>query len=67
MGFYSDDINTYINLLNGYFQLYPREMTEEYKTFFQFVDNDYKTVQPTYDLVVNKYKDRFAEYQFLMK
>ena len=57
---YSEDINTYINLLNGYFQSYPTEMTEEYKIFFQFVDNDYKAVQQTYDLVVNKYKDRFA-------
>ncbi|MDG2082267.1 MAG: hypothetical protein P8J65_00580 [Candidatus Actinomarina sp.] len=57
---YAEAIQTYITELNSYFESYPSEMTEEYKTLFQFVNDEYQAVPETYATVANKYIERFG-------
>ena len=57
---YADNLQTYIVELNSYFESYPSEMTEEFKTLFQFANNEYQSVSETYGLVANKYIERFG-------
>jgi len=57
---YAENLETYITELNTYLEYYPSEMTEEYKTLFQFIDNEYQRVPEIYRLVIDKYFKRFG-------
>ena len=57
---YAENLQTHITELNTYFDAYPSAMTEEYKTLFQFIDNEYQAVPKTYGIVANKYIERFG-------
>lgn len=57
---YAENLETYITELNTFFEAYPSAMTEEYKTLFQFIDDEYQGVPETYGTVTNKYIERFG-------
>ena len=57
---YAENLQKYITELNTYLEAYPSEMTEEYTTLFQFVNDEYQVVPEIYGIVANKYIDRFG-------
>ena len=57
---YSEKIKIYVTELNNYFELYPSEMTEEYTKLFKFINTEYQAVSENYELITNKYIERFG-------
>ena len=41
-------------------ELYPSEMTEEYTKLFKFINTEYQAVSENYELITNKYIERFT-------
>ena len=57
---YAERLEVYINDLVNYFEEYPDQMTEEYKNLFEFINNEWQSVPPTYGTVMMKYSQRFS-------
>ena len=57
---YNDQIQEYVKELNQYFKQYPEQLTEEYTTYLSFVENEYSAVFTDYEIVSDKYKERFG-------
>ncbi len=57
---YSEKIKIYVTELNNYFELYPSEMTEEYTKLFKFINTEFQAVSENYELITNKYIERFG-------
>ena len=57
---YAKNLTKYVSELNKYFELYPSEMTEEYKNFYKIFNEGYQFVPETYGIVSSKYIERFG-------
>ena len=57
---YNDQIQEYVNELNQYFEQYPEQLTEEYSSYLSFVKNEYSAVFTDYEIVSDKYIERFG-------
>ena len=57
---YNDQIQEYVKKLNQYFKQYPEQLTEEYTTYLSFVENEYSAVFTDYEIVSDKYIERFG-------
>ena len=57
---YNDQIQEYVNELNQYFEQYPEQLTEEYSSYLSFVENEYRAVFTDYEIVSDKYIERFG-------
>ena len=57
---YNDQIQEYVNELNQYFEQYPEQLTEEYSSYLSFVKNEYSAVFADYEIVSDKYIERFG-------
>ena len=57
---YNDQIQEYVEKLNKYFEKYPEQLTEDYTTYLSFVENEYSAVFTDYEIVSNKYIERFG-------
>ena len=57
---YNDQIQEYVNELNQYFEQYPEQLTEEYSSYLSFVENEYSAVFTDYEIVSDKYIERFG-------
>ena len=57
---YNDQIQEYVNELNQYFEQYPEQLTEEYSSYLSFVKNEYRAVFTDYEIVSDKYIERFG-------
>ena len=57
---YSENIQQYVDKLNIYFDTYPEQLNEEYKSFLNFINTEYVEVKDTFTNVENKYLNRFG-------
>ena len=57
---YSETLELYITQLNNYLESYPTMITEEYRSLLQFVSTQYREIPNTYEIVSNKYIERFG-------
>ena len=57
---YSEKIKKYITELNTYLESYPSERTDEYTKLFKFINTEYQAVSENYELITNKYIERFG-------
>jgi hypothetical protein len=57
---YNDQIQEYVVELNQYFEKYPERLTEDYTTYLSFVENEYSAVFTDYEIVSDKYIERFG-------
>ena len=57
---YNDQIQEYVNELYQYFEQYPEQLTEDYTSYLSFVENEYAAVFTNYEIVSNKYIERFG-------